>query len=49
MFSKQENATHRLQGLRLLRRGGACVFTEAELKMIDRDNTLRLMPTLRPV
>jgi predicted TIM-barrel fold metal-dependent hydrolase len=25
------------------------VFTEAELKMIDRDNALRLMPTLRPV
>jgi len=25
------------------------VFTEAELRMIDRDNALRLMPTLRPV
>ena len=25
------------------------VFTEAELKMIDRDNALRLMPTLLPV
>jgi 6-methylsalicylate decarboxylase len=25
------------------------VFTEAELKMIDRENALRLMPTLRPV
>ena len=25
------------------------VFSEAELKMIDRDNALRLMPTLRPV
>ena len=25
------------------------VFSEAELNMIERDNTLRLMPTLRPV
>jgi len=24
------------------------VFNEAELKMVDRDNALRLMPTLRP-
>ena len=25
------------------------VFDEAELKAIDRDNALRLLPTLRPV
>jgi hypothetical protein len=29
--------------------GESGVFTEAELKMIDRDDALRLMPTLRPV